>query len=108
MTDHNLPELLRDMATELVYSNKAKNGPPPVEESIPWQAADAIERLTAQLAQAREVLEPFGDVAGEGVDDYPDTFKAVVVIGRHTHYALKLGNFRRVSDFLQSQEPTDG
>ena len=47
------------------------------------------------IAKAREALEPFADVVGEGIEDFADDAQAVVQVGRKTYYALTLGDFRR-------------
>ena len=54
-----------------------------------------LETAEAKLAQAVEALEPFSDVNGEGDEDFSDEEKVVVKFGRTTHYALRLGDFRR-------------
>ncbi|WP_199085982.1 hypothetical protein [Bosea sp. ASV33] len=48
-----------------------------------------------RIATLEAALEPFGDIAGEGSDDFSDDTKVVVTFGRTTHYALRLGDLRR-------------
>lgn len=59
--------------------------------------ADYKETLAAitALPDLYEALEPFGDVDGEGDEDFPDNTKVVVTFGRTTFHALTLGDFRR-------------
>lgn len=40
-------------------------------------------------------LEPFGEIDGEGDEDFPDDTKVTVKFGRSTNYTLTLGDFRR-------------
>jgi hypothetical protein len=71
-----------------------------------------IADLQRQLAQERkerravvEALEPFADVDGEGDEDFDDDTKVEVRFGRTTHYALRLGDFRRARAALFDSLP---
>ncbi len=48
-----------------------------------------------EIQQLRAALEPFADIPGEADEDFTDDTAATVRVGRTTHYALKLGDFRR-------------
>ncbi len=48
----------------------------------------------------REILEPFGDIDGEGTNDYDGSNTATVTIGRHISYELTLADFRRARQAL--------
>lgn len=77
LTDR-LREQLRELATHLVLQSKAPNGPPPVQESIPWQAADALDRMEARIAELEGALRPFAEV-GQGETHFyilPETLEA--------------------------------
>lgn len=54
--------------------------------------AEAAEAIATRL---REALEPFGDIDGEGDEDYPDDTKVEIKFGRSTVYTVVLGDFRR-------------
>jgi hypothetical protein len=55
--------------------------------------------LLAENARLRRALEPF-DISGEGDEDFPDSTPCTVTFGRTTHYALTLGDLRRLRDAL--------
>jgi len=48
-------------------------------------------------AELMAALQPFGEVSGEGDEDFPDNTPVTVVFGRSTNYSLKLGHFRRAA-----------
>lgn len=70
--------------------------------------SSVVDGATPQdpLSQNRELVEalkPFdGVLVGEGTEDYPDDAKVTVTCGRSTHYALRLGDFRRLADALRT------
>lgn len=49
----------------------------------------------ARAGALQAVLEPFADIDGEGDEDFPDDTPVTIQFGRTTHYAIKLGDFRR-------------
>lgn len=68
------------------------------------------DAATQEVERLREALEPFGDLAGEGVEDLSDAEPVVVKIGsRATYYGLKLGDLRRLTAALAGDrhEPCD-
>jgi hypothetical protein len=67
------------------------------------EAAQAILILSEENRRLREALEPFGDVDGEGDEDYPDSLKVVAKFGRCTDYCLTLGDFRRARTALHAE-----
>jgi hypothetical protein len=52
-------------------------------------------KLIAAAPELYEALGPFGDIDGEGDEDFPDEAKVTVSFGRSTNYTLTLGDFRR-------------
>jgi hypothetical protein len=64
------------------------------------RAADRIEEL-------EDALEPFGDVCGEGDEDFPDSLRVTLHFGRTTHYALTLGDLRRARAILSGPLPIE-
>ena len=61
------------------------------------EAADTLDRCAT-------ALEPFADVDGEGDEDFPDDTRVVIKFGRTTHFAVKLGDFRRARHALTEGE----
>lgn len=57
-------------------------------------------RLLALLKEAREALEPFADVDGEGDEHFADSAKVTITFGRTTHYPVTLGDLRRARTTL--------
>jgi hypothetical protein len=65
---------------------------------------EALSGTDRQLAAMAEALEPFGDVSGEGDEDFADDTAVVVRFGRTAHHALKLGDFRAAARALAMRE----
>lgn len=63
---------------------------------------EANARLIAAAPTIFEALEPFGEIDGEGDEDFPDDTKVTVKFGRTTDYTLTLGDFRRARSAIQS------
>jgi hypothetical protein len=74
-----------------------------VSDELCTEAAQAILILSEENRRLREALEPFGDVDGEGDEDYPDSLKVVAKFGRCTDYCLTLGDFRRARTALHAE-----
>lgn len=72
--------------------------------SIMAQQAAEISSLRSKLDEAREALEPFADVDGDGDEDFPDDAPVVIKFGRTIFYPIKLGDFRRARRALASLE----
>lgn len=63
--------------------------------------------LRAEVERLREALEPFGDIDGEGTEDFADDTPVIIHIGgRVTHYATKLIDFRRTRAALKGANPS--
>ena len=65
---------------------------------------EADERLRDAAPDLLAALEPFGDIDGEGDEDFPDDTKVTIQFGRTTHYALILGDFRRARAAIAKAE----
>lgn len=55
----------------------------------------ALLKAEAERDALKAALAPFGDIDGEGDEDFPDGTVAVVKFGRTTNYTVSLGDFRR-------------
>lgn len=66
-----------------------------------------VERQMERVERLRAALEPFSEVDGEGSEDFTDD-TVVVKFGRTTHYALKLGDFRRARAALSDSKTPEG
>jgi hypothetical protein len=57
---------------------------------------ERLDRAFSAIKDAYDAMEPLIEIDGEGVEDYADDRPTVVVCGRSTHYAIKLGDFRKL------------
>lgn len=57
-----------------------------------------------QESELRAALEPFGDIDGEGAEDFGDDTPVTIKFGRTIHYALTLGDFRRARTALSRSQ----
>lgn len=76
------------------------------DDACKWMLrAETAERelalLRSQKEKLVEALEPFGELDGEGSEDFPDETPVVVKFGRTTDFTLKLGDIRRASAALR-------
>jgi hypothetical protein len=72
-----------------------------IHVTVAAEAADTIEALRSQLAEAREALKPFAEIANEYTDAEDDTFQVwrdFDVLGA----TLPLRNFRRARAVLST------
>lgn len=60
-------------------------------------ATATIEALKAERDSLLAALERFGEISGEGDEDFPDGTPVTVRFGRSTNYSLNLGDLRRAA-----------
>jgi len=103
--DHSDPEdWLEDEGREIAQVFRALLSaapPPPHPTNLALQATSVVQD------GMREALEPFGNVCGEGSSDFPDETPVTIKFGRTTHFAVKLGDFRRARAALAAAPTMD-
>lgn len=70
---------------------------------------DFVRANEAENERLREALKPFGDIDGEGADDFPDDTPVRLMFGRSTVYRpVTLGHLRAARQALNTEGESDG
>jgi len=101
-------QMIQDLAShiERIEAERDAARKQAVKEFDERQASEALCRVRIEAAEAErdeavKALEPFGDIDGEGDEEFPDSTAAIISFGRSKVYTVTLGNFRRVKGVLR-------